>query len=700
MLFVLILFALPSHAAVSLATLDFGRCSEARKMVVASDGVVFVVAYTNICGIQGRKVALAKIRPDGELIWRKDLGGSQDQEPLDVVLQHDGSVLVVGRTNSADFPLVNPLLREPPQNAGFLLKIDSSTGEILQSTYLWSPPSAVTTDRRGRIYLGGSTRSPEFPTTKGAFQTTGPRQVSIGAITYAFLMKLTPDANNILFSTFLGSDGNTCSGSPSGCIGITGLGYSGVLGLHVDDHEQVLVVGATSSPLFPTTPNAFMKTCSCRNWSTAGFLTKFNSTGTALLWSTYFGSPTFGFDRFTSSGTAISDFQVSRDGGIVIAGRVGSVPFPTTPGALQETYHGPKEIFDLTASSRSYDGFISKLSPDGSGLVYSTIFGGGNDDSIASFVLTEEESPVFSGISRSDDLPSLDNSLTLGSSLVGSISPDARKLLAQHRLPAGIGDRQIRWAPDGRLVLLGSRGTLIWASLDDLPSASLFTIQDPADLQLLPLPRVAPGEMLQLTGANLGPGTAFAPEPEDRYPMEWNGYQVLFDGIPGPILYLDRHTLRTVAPFTLSGRQDVQITLRTPGGEAVLRTRVVPVQPFLFRREDGTVFALNEDGTIHSEANPAVAGSSITLFGSGFGLLNPRPEDGSIVHDDTPRTMLPVVSVQSAGNIPLIATAAPGQVAGMVRIVATVPSVTAINILILTGQDLSWQSGGRIWVRF
>jgi len=77
----------------------------------------------------------------------------------------------VGVTNSDDFPLVNLLLSEPMPNAGFLMKIDPATGGILQSTYLWSAASAVITDRKGQIYVAGSTNSWEFPTTEGAFQT-------------------------------------------------------------------------------------------------------------------------------------------------------------------------------------------------------------------------------------------------------------------------------------------------------------------------------------------------------------------------------------------------------------------------------------------------------------------------------------------------------------------------------------------------
>jgi uncharacterized protein (TIGR03437 family) len=561
----------------------------------------------------------------------------------------------------------------------------------------------VTTDRKGQIYIAGNTRSAEFPTTAGAFQRTGPGLRTGGYITYAFLMKLTPDARSIVFSTLLGGAGNICSGgTPSACIRIRDLGLTGVVGLHVDDREQVLVVGATTSPLFPITQNAFMKTGFCKNWSTTGFLTKFNAAGSALLWSTYFGSPSFGHHDITHAGTFIYDFQVSNDGGVVIAGRVGSSPFPTTPGVLQESYHGPAGTTDFFPQLRTYDGFLSKLSADGSSLVYSTVFGGDAEDSIASLVLgKDDEAPIFSGISESDELPSCGDSIALGSSLVGSVSADARAVIAQHKLPPGIGDRQIRWAADGRLILLGSGGTLVWAALDELPYAALFTIQDSA--HTLALTRVAPGELIQLTGAQIGPETtAFAPEPEDRFPTDWNGYQVLFDGVPGPILYLDRHLLRTVAPFALSDREDVRITLRTPRGEATIRTAVVPVQPYVFRWKDGTVFALNEDGTVHSQDNPAAAGSKITLFGSGFGLLDPLPEDGSVVLDGTPRTVLTVVRREDNKPLeafPAEATAAPGQVAGMVRIVTTVPSAGSAGIQIFVGEGRGLQSGGRVWIK-
>lgn len=112
--------------------------------------------------------------------------------------------------------------------------------------------------------------------------------------------------------------------------------------------------------------------------------------------------------------------------------------------------------------------------------------------------------------------------------------------------------------------------------------------------------------------------------------------------------------------------------------------------------------ALNEDGTVHSQDNPAAAGSRIILFASGFGMLDPLPEDGSLVPDATPRTFLPVVrreTNQPTEAFPTEATAAPGQVAGMVRLVTTVPSPISASIDVFIGGGRSFQSGGRVWIK-
>jgi hypothetical protein len=137
-------------------------------------------------------------------------------------------------------------------------------------------------------------------------------------------------------------------------------------GIAVDASGNAYVVGFTESIDFPVTPGALQATL---NGPYDVFITKFNPAGSALLYSTYLG------------GSQINDgLAIAVDGGgdAYITGFTYSSDFPTTPGAFQTTYAGDQ------------DGFITKLNPSGSALVYSSYLGGfglnqGNGVSIDNF---------------------------------------------------------------------------------------------------------------------------------------------------------------------------------------------------------------------------------------------------------------------------------------------------------------------------
>ncbi len=94
-------------------------------------------------------------------------------------------------------------------------------------------------------------------------------------------------------------------------------------------------------------------------------VTKFRGSDYQLLWSTYLGNS--GFDQ-------PFDVTVDATGNVVGVGRTQDSAFPTTSGAFQETIgHGS------TINGR-YDGFVFKLSSDGSTLLWSTFLGGNGSD--------------------------------------------------------------------------------------------------------------------------------------------------------------------------------------------------------------------------------------------------------------------------------------------------------------------------------
>ena len=93
-------------------------------------------------------------------------------------------------------------------------------------------------------------------------------------------------------------------------------------------------------------------------------MTKLNSDGSALVYSTCLAGVTH-----PAPGAIGWGIQVDSTGAAYVAGQVGSQDFPTTPGAFQTTFGGVND-------SVHYNAFVTKLTPDGSGLIYSTYLGG------------------------------------------------------------------------------------------------------------------------------------------------------------------------------------------------------------------------------------------------------------------------------------------------------------------------------------
>src|SRR5207245_2772446 len=125
----------------------------------------------------------------------------------------------------------------------------------------------IAVDAVGNAYVTGVTRSTNFPTTAGAFQTT----FGVG-FADAFVTKLNPLGSGLVYSTYLGG-----SNSDEG------------FGITVDAAGDAYVTGSAGSTDFPTTIGAFQTT----SVNTAAFVTKLNSLGSGLAYSTYLGGSDF-----------------------------------------------------------------------------------------------------------------------------------------------------------------------------------------------------------------------------------------------------------------------------------------------------------------------------------------------------------------------------------------------------------------------
>ncbi len=231
----------------------------------------------------------------------------------------------------------------------FVKKLDPSGTSVIYSTYIGGAYySAIALDATGNVYVTGFAYTPDFPATPGAFQT------QIAGTGAPFIAKVNATGTSLVYATFLSpSDGASLSED------FQGPPFTFPCCIAVDSAGSAYVTGTTRSKNFPTTPGAFQPHWDA-GWST--FVTKLNPTGTALAYSTYLGGSGQGavLTGMSQEGTGIA---VDAGGNAYVSGWTGASDFPTTPGALQ---------FPGTASCC---GFVSKLNPTGSALVYSSVLG-------------------------------------------------------------------------------------------------------------------------------------------------------------------------------------------------------------------------------------------------------------------------------------------------------------------------------------
>jgi len=220
---------------------------------------------------------------------------------------------------------------------------------LVYSTYLGGSfpdqPLAVAVDASGSAYVTGITCSADFPVTTGAFQTTshngtgGNCPTSQNSFEDTFVTKLNAAGTALVYSTYIG-------GSASD------RGYDIV----VDSSGNAYIAGQTASTDYPTTTGAFLTTCPGGvNGCNTGVVTKLNSTGSALVYSTYIGGP----GNMGSTGIA-----VNSSGEVYMTGATDE-SYPTTAGAFQA--NNPK--FGLSP-------VFTVFNAAGSALVYSTFLAG------------------------------------------------------------------------------------------------------------------------------------------------------------------------------------------------------------------------------------------------------------------------------------------------------------------------------------
>jgi uncharacterized protein (TIGR03437 family) len=212
---------------------------------------------------------------------------------------------------------------------------------------------------------------------------------------------------------------------------------------------------------------------------------------------------------------------------------------------------------------------------------------------------------------------------------------------------------------------------------------------------------IAPGELISLTGFGIGPdiGVAYQPGAQGNIPTQLAGVQVLFDGVPVPILYAQSRQINAIAPVVpaVNGTRQVTVTYNNQQlGPAAAQATFG--SPGIFRLQIGQssqAAAINQDGTLNGPTNPAQRGSVVSVWGTGYGQTSPAcPTGGLNLPDASPLSTGVSAIILSLGpnGVPALpapvpyAGSAPTLPCGIVQINFQVP----VNIAPGTFSFLPW----------
>ncbi|MCC6536944.1 MAG: hypothetical protein IT162_05305 [Bryobacterales bacterium] len=643
------------------------------------------------------------------LVYSTFLGGNGDDSPTDIAISSSGEALVCGMTLSTNFPTTAGALKTRDDallTEGFASRYDAS-GRFAYSTYIGGNlaelVSACTLDQSGNAYLTGGSFSEDFVRTPGAFQ------VARQGISDNFVMKLNAQGSTVLYNTLLGG----------------GLGVDTALDIAVDVSGNVYLTGVAESSDFPLSSNPYQRT---KQGTSDAFITKLNPTGTALVYSTFFGG------AGTERGESIA---VDAQGNIYALITTGS------PGLT------PAQPFQSQLAGGS-DLFILRLSPDGLIAQHASYLGGSANDGGRSLVIDNRERAYVSASTLSTNMPGTTGGaqsavggardafwarLDFGAPAVTlSVSPSALTATGavgsntitrqQLSLVAPAGQR-----PDWNVETTTANGTQ-WIEVTPLSGSGSSTLDVsfrpgllaagtytgtvtvvnrsantrtpvPVTMTLTAAPTnpggvltsagilsaasfqgggVSPGLIVTIFGQRIGPDTLVSASvgSDLKFPTQVAETRVLFDGVPAPLIYVSATQVSAIVPYAVATRSTSDVVIEYRGNRSnAASVPVVAAKPGLFTANasgSGPGAIQNQDFSVNTPSNPAARGSIVVLYATGEGATDPAGVDGQVAATVFPKPRQSV-AVRIGGVMAevLYAGAAPSLVAGVLQVNVKVP---------------------------
>ncbi|MGH8247053.1 MAG: SBBP repeat-containing protein, partial [Gammaproteobacteria bacterium] len=448
--------------------------------------------------------------------------------------------------------------------------------------------NGIAVDGLGNAYLTGRTGSDDFPVTPGAYQSG----FAPGFTGHGFLSKINAQGTALIYSTYL---------------------RQMTTGIAIDSAGNAYVLGVTPYANFPTTDGVFQRTLApgaCHTGPcTDAFVLKMNPTGSALVYSTFFGG---------SAGDGARAIAVDRDGNAYIAGVTSSTDLPGADAAPGRTY-------------------VAKINPSASTLLWSRYLGGSTDDWVSDLGFDRDGNLLVAGSTASRDFP-LANPIQMtntgsGCTLFANICYDA---FITRFTPEGAitfstyfggtgndGAVGAAGAPDGGIIVVGDWRThpIQFPAVNPLQTFAavpyVIKISEAGQIPLFTaagvtnaasyVPGFSPGQLATIFGRNLtnSPGVIVAGT--TPLPTELDGISVKLDGVALPLL----------AVANVNGQEQINFQVPSP-------------IPFV---SGGGVLTVNRRGTT-SVAVPLAIGDRTTVAYAVPGIFTVDGELGAVQHAD------------------------------------------------------------------
>lgn len=327
-------------------------------------------------------VFIVKYTPKGELVFATLIGGSKREHHSGITVDDEGYIYIAGGTHSSDYPVTEGSFDTSFNGEGtwagdvFVTKLDPTGSKIIFSTFIGGEVeetvgnSGIKIDSKGNIIIVGTTRSHDFPITKGAIDKKIPQM-------HGFLSKFSPDGKNLLFSTIFGSSI-----------------MDGVGALAIDDKDNIYIVGGTFTPDLPVTDNALRKEISMPK--TQGeidhYIAKINGTDHKISYLSYFAARAW----------TVTSIKWTRPNRLLVCYSAMEEGMPATDNVISKKGDSTRNCF------------ISLFNSETMNLKYTALFGGSDVDNVMSVHFLNKDTIVIGGMTNSSDFPLTDNALYTG----------------------------------------------------------------------------------------------------------------------------------------------------------------------------------------------------------------------------------------------------------------------------------------------